>query len=98
MHNFGKQTTSGNRTKRGAVIKVNPPAMASRKFKIPGRGPAPLGRPLKSQGGRVQVIVNDDGDMVAKSDKSVNEKLKKTHNISQNVANNETLPNRHTKQ
>lgn len=98
MHNFGKGTTSGNRTKRGGVIKVNPPAMASRKFKIPGRGPAPLGRPLKGQGGRVQVIVNADGDMVAKSDKSVNEKLKKTHNISQNVANNETLPNRHTKQ
>ena len=38
MHNFGKGTTSGNRTKRGAVIKVNSPAMAFRKFKIPGGG------------------------------------------------------------
>ena len=40
MHTFGKGTTSGNRTKKGAVIKVNPPAVASRKFKVPGRGPA----------------------------------------------------------
>ena len=98
MHTFGKGTTSGNRTKNGAVIKVNPPAMASRKFKVPGRGPAPLGRPLKDQSGRVQVIVTEDGDMVTKSDKALKEKQKKSHNITQNVANNETLPNRHTKQ
>ena len=47
MHNFAKGTTRGNRTKRGSVIKVNPPAIASRKFKVPGRGQAPLGRPSK---------------------------------------------------
>ena len=98
MHTFGKGTTSGNRTKKGAVIKVNPPAAASRKFKVPGRGPAPLGRPPKDQSGRVQVIVTEDEDTLTKSDRAINEKPKKTHNLAKNVANNETLPDRHTKQ
>ena len=58
-------------------LHLNPPAMASRKFKVPGRGPAPLGRPLKDQGGRVQVVVTDEGDMLTKSDKTLKENKKK---------------------
>ena len=51
MHEFGKGTVATNRTKNGRVINVNPPAVSRRTFKVPGRGPAPLGRPLKEKGG-----------------------------------------------
>ena len=98
MHNFGKATVANSRTKKGAVIKVNPPAAASRKFKVPGRSPAPLGRPVKDRGGKIQLLVTENDDFVSKSDKTVNENPKKAHNISTNVAKNETLPQRHTKQ
>ena len=98
MQNFGKFTVANSRTKKGSVIKVNPPAVASRKFKVPGRSPAPLGRPLKNCAGKVQIVVTDRDDFVTRSDKSVNETPKKIHKISKNVSNNETLPQRHTKQ
>ena len=98
MHNFAKGTTRGNRTKRGSVIKVNPPAIASRKFKVPGRGQAPLGRPLKDRAGRLQFVVTEDGDMIARSDKPLNETPKKSHSLAKIVSNNETLPKSHTKQ
>ena len=98
MHNFGKFTVANSRTKKGAVIKVNPPAAASRKFKVPGRSPAPLGRPLKERGGQVQLVVTDGDDFLSRSDKTVQEKPQKSHNISKNVSNNESLPQRHTNQ
>ena len=98
MQNFGKLTVANSRTKKGSVIKVNPPAVASRKFKVPGRSPAPFGRPVKDRAGKLQVVVTDGEDFVTKSDKSVKEIRKKSHKISETVANNETLPKRHTKQ
>ena len=64
MNTFGKMTVANSRTKKGAVIKVNPPAAALRKFKVPGRVPAPLGRPLKNRSGKVQLLVTEDGDFV----------------------------------
>ena len=98
LHEFGKGTVATSRTKHGGIITVNPPVISRRTFKVPGRGPAPLGRPLKEQGGRVQLIVSDDSDYIAKSDKNVKQTTKKKHNFTKSVENNETLPKRHTKQ
>ena len=47
------------------MIKVNSPATSRRTFKVPGRGPAPLGRPLKDRSGRVQIFVSEEDDLVA---------------------------------
>ena len=61
MHNFGKGTVGTNRSsKHGRMIKVNSPATSRRTFKVPGRGPAPLGRPLKDRSGRVQMFVSEE--------------------------------------
>ena len=98
MNTFGKSTVANSRTKKGAVIKVNPPATALGKFKVPGRAPAPLGGPLKDRSGKVQLLVTEDGDFVSKSAKAVAEVPKKRHNISKNDGRNEALPKRHTKQ
>ena len=98
MHNFGKGTIATNRTKHGGVIKVNSPATSRRTFKVPGRGPAPLGRPLKDRSGKVQMFVGEEDDLLARSDKPFNFKPKKQHNLAKSVRNNETAPKRHTKQ
>ena len=98
MHNFGKGTIATNRTKHGGVIKVNSPATSRRTFKVPGRGPAPLGRPLKDRSGKVQMFVGEEDDLLARSDKPFNFKPKKQHNLAKSVQNNETAPKRHTKQ
>ena len=66
MHNFGKGTIAKNRSKHGGEIKVNSPATSRRTFKVPGRGPAPLGRPLKDRSGKVQLIVNEDDPIANK--------------------------------
>ena len=97
MHEFGKGTVAKNRTKHGGTINVNPPALSRRTFKVPGRGPAPLGRPLKEQGGRTQMIVSDEDDYIARSDKNIKQVPKKRHDFAKSVENNETLPRRHTK-
>ena len=60
MHNFGKGTVGTNCSKHGRMIKVNSPATSRRTFKVPGRGPAPLGRPLKDRSGRVQMFVSEE--------------------------------------
>ena len=60
--------------------------------------PAPLGRPLKDRSGKVQLIVNEDEDMVVRSDKPLQFKPKKQHNLAKSVRNNETAPKRHTQQ
>ena len=98
MHEFGKGTVATNRTKNGRIINVNPPAVSRRTFKVPGRGPAPLGRPLKEKGAKTQMIVTNEDDFIAMSDKSVKTVVKKQHNLAKTVKNNETLPRRHTKQ
>ena len=92
MHEFGKGTVATNRTKNGRVINVNPPAVSRRTFKVPGRGPAPLGRPLKEKGGKTQMIVTTDDDFIAMSDKSVISVAKKVHKLTKTIENNETLP------
>ena len=102
MHNFGKGTVGTNRSKHGRMIKVNSPATSRRTFKVPGRGPAPLGRPLnfklKDKSGRVQIFVSEEDDLVARSDKPFQFKPKKKHDLAKSVRNNETAPKRHTKQ
>ena len=85
MNTFGKSTVASSRS------------AALRKFKVPGRAPAPLGRPLKDCSGKVQLLVTEDGDFVSKSAKAISVP-KKRHNISKNVERNEALPKRHTKQ
>ena len=92
MHEFGKGTVATNRTKHGGTIHVNPPALSRRKFKVLGRGPAPLGRPFKKQDGRTQMFVSDEDDFIAKSDKPVKHATKKAHNLAKTFQNNETLP------
>ena len=81
MHNFGKGTIATNRSKHGGVIKVNSPATSRRKFKVPGRGPAPRVRPMKDRSRKVQMFVSEENDMLARSDKPFNFKLKKQHNL-----------------
>ena len=67
-------------------------------IKVPGRGPAPLGRPLKNQGGRSQMTVTEEDDFMSKSDKTFKEPKKRPHNLALSVQNNENAPKRHTKQ
>ena len=86
MNTFGKSIVASSRL------------AALRKFKVPGRAPAPLGGPLKDRSGKVQLLVTEDGDFVSKSAKAVAEIPKKRHNISKNDGRNEALPKRHTKQ
>ena len=85
MNTFGKSTVASSRS------------AALRKFKVPGRAPAPLGRPLKVRSGKVQLCLTEDGDFVSKSAKAVSEVPKKKHNISKNDGRNEALPKRNTK-
>ena len=91
MHEFGKGKVTTNRTKNVKIINVNPPAVSGRAFKVPGRGPAPLGA-------KTQMIVTNEDDFIAMSDKSVKTVVKKQHNLAKTIINNKTLPKRHTKQ
>ena len=98
MHEFGKSTVATNRTKHGGKISVNPPAISRRTFKVPGRGPAPQGRPPKQSLARTQLVVEEDEEYFAKSDTQTKQSKKKLHNFAGSVNINETLPKRHTKQ
>ena len=98
MHNFAIGTVGKSRSRRGGVIKVNPPSLARRTFKVPGKGPAPLGRPMMNRAGQTQMFVTDNEDIFAKSDKAFRPELKKPHNLAKTVESNESAPNRHTKQ
>ena len=98
MHEFGKGTVATNRTKYGGAIAVNPPAVARRTFKVPGRGSAPMGRPNIQIVDRTQLVVTEEDDFIAKSDKSTKQTTKKAHNFAKSIRKNETLPKRHTKQ
>ena len=96
MHNFAVGTVGKSRSKRGGVIKVNPPSLARQTFK--GKGLAPLGRPMMNRAGQTQMFVTDDEDIFAKSDKVFRPQLKKPHNLAKTVESNKSGPNRHTKQ
>ena len=101
MHNFDDLTVAKSRSSGVAdQIKVNPPAKASRKSKVPGRAPANLGRPHINQPERTQLVVNEENyGILARTGKKqkVNHK-EKPHHFAQTLENNQTLPRRHTKQ
>ena len=98
MHNFGKGTIAKNRSKKGGTIKVNSPSLSRRTFKVPERGPAPQGRPLQDRSGRVQMVVTEDGDMIARSGKALKFTAKKKHNLAKSVKKMKLPPKKHTKQ
>ena len=81
MHNFAAGTVGKSKIKRGGVINVNPPSMARRTFKVPGRGPAPLGLPLRDRAGQTQMFITDDRDIIARSDGYFRQQTKKTHTL-----------------
>ena len=64
-HELGKGTVTKNRTKNGRIINVSPPAVSRKTFKVPGREPAPLGRPLKEKVANPQMIVTNEDDFIA---------------------------------
>ena len=88
MHNFAFGTVGKSRSKRGGVIKVNPPSLARRTFKVPGKGPAPIGRPIMNRAGQTQLFVTDNEDIFAKSNKVFRPQLKKPHNLAKTVESN----------
>ena len=98
MHNFAAGTVGKSKTKRGGVINVNPPSLARRTFKVPGRGPAPLGRPLRDRAGQTQMFITDNEDIIARSDGNFIQQTKKTHKFAKILERNTSAPNRHTKQ
>ena len=55
MHNFAAGTVGKSKSKCGGVININPPYIARRTFKVPGRGP--LGRPLRDRAGQTQMFI-----------------------------------------
>ena len=85
-------------SKKSGTIKVNSPSLSRRTFKVPGRGPVPQGRPLQDRSGKVQMVVTEDGDMIARSGKALKFTAKKKHNLAKSVKENETAPKKHTKQ
>jgi hypothetical protein len=84
MHKFGDGTMAKSRASGVAdQIKVNPPAKASRKSKVPGRAPANLGRPHMNQPERTQIVVNEENDGIL--DRTGQKQ--KVHNFVQTVEN-----------
>ena len=98
MHNFAAGTVGKSKTKRGGVINVNPPSLARRTFKVPGRGPTPLGRPLRDRAGPTQMFITDNEDIIARSDGNFIQQTKKTHKFAKILETNTSAPKRHTKQ
>ena len=100
MQKFGDGTVAKSRACGLAdQIKVDPPANASRKSKVPGRAPANLGRPHINQPERTQLVVNEKNyGILARTGKKqkVNHK-EKHHNFAQTVENNQAQPRWHTK-
>ena len=88
MHNFAAGTVGKSKTKRGGVINVNPPSIARQTFKVPGRGPAPLGRPLRDRAGQTQMFITDDRDIIARSDGNFSQQTKKTHKFAKILERN----------
>ena len=57
-----------------------------------------MGRPNIQSVSRTQLVVTEEEDFIAKSDKSTKITTKKAHNFAKSINKNETLPKRHTKQ
>ena len=95
MHNFGKGTIAKNRSKKGGTIKVNSPSLSRRTFKVPGRGPAPQGRPLQDRSGKVQMVVTEDGDISQDQAKPSNLQQRRS-TIWQKVSKKMKLPPKNT--
>ena len=70
------------------------PSLSRRTFKVPGRGLAPQGRLLQDRSGKVQMVVTEDGDMIARSGKALKFTAKKKHNLAKSVK--EKLPPKNT--
>ena len=81
MQNFAAGTVGKSKIKRGGVINVNPPSMARRTFKVPGRGPAPLGLPLRDRAGQTQMFISDDRDIIVRSERNFSQQTKKHTNL-----------------
>ena len=81
MQDFGVGTVAKSRTKHGGVITVNVEALANRTFKIPGRGPAPLGCPFRAQNKWSQLFVSQEEDHIAMSDKDLRQPITKFINF-----------------
>ena len=98
MHNFAAGTVGKSKTKHYDVINVNPPSLARQTFKVPGRGPAPLGRPVRDRAGQTQMFIIDNEDIIARSDGNFIQQSKTTHKFAKILERNTSAPNRHTKQ
>ena len=94
MHNFAAGTVGKSKTKRGGVINVNPPSIARRTFKVPGRGLAPL----RDRASQTQMFITDDRDIIARSDENFSQQTKKPQKIAKILERNTSAPNRHKKQ
>ena len=62
----------------------------SHTFKVPGRGPAAMGRANIRSVDRTQLVV----DFIAKYDKCTKQITKKAHNFAKSINKNQTLPKR----
>ena len=81
MHNFATGTVGKSKIKRGGVLNVNPPSMARRTFKVPGRGPALLGLPLRDRAGQTQMFITDDRDIIVRSERNFSQQTKENTNL-----------------
>ena len=84
MHNFAAGTVGKSKIKRGGVINVNPPSMARRTFKVPGRGLAPL----RDRASQTQMFITDDRDIIARSDENFSQQTKKPQKIAKILERN----------
>ena len=49
--------------------------------KVPGRGPAPLGLPLRDTAGQTQMIITDDRDIIVRSERNFSQQTKENTNL-----------------
>jgi hypothetical protein len=90
MHNFGKGGAAARKSKRGKVIKPNPPAISTRL--APGRGLAPLGRRHKDRSGETLLVQTPEGPVTVKSGNPPLYLSRRSHNFSDNVDKNQPGP------
>ena len=81
--------------KFGAKTEPNQPRPT---YKVPGRGPAAMGRPNLKGVDRTQLFVTEEEDFIAKSDKCTKQITKKAYNFVKSINKNQTLLKRHTRQ
>ena len=88
MHNFGKGTIAKNRSKKGGTIKV----IIKKDIQSPREGTSASRLPAAGRSGKVQMVVTEDGDMIARSGKALKFTAKKKHNLAKSVKENEIAP------